>query len=1607
MRLRSALLAGVSMAVVGLAEPAVAAPIPGVEHDVTGPNASDLLTVSLPGEPQAVHGDIEDGTASATAILNFGGGQVIQIGFGSGTGVGLGNGDVTIENGGSALLVASAAASNPGGSAKAFALDLQDLVQVGEGIANGTALIENTGTFELKAAAAANGSTAAANVFFHSAIVQQAIGNDADAGIVNSGSFQILGSAAATATAGAAVATVGMDGIHQFVRDLDTGSAHFTNSADFDVTGIAHANGATSASAVATVTDGVLQSASGSGAASLRIDNAGLIRINAIAVAKADDFAGAGAAVDAGLVQFGRAIGGDDLVIHNSGTYQVEGMASADAGQGGLAVATAFADWLFQSAFAQTQFISFSSGNGGVFFSDGDIPLGPASAKLSNTGEMTLVASAHAHGHSAIAFAAATAGTQTAVGSPAFASIVNSGKIDVLALAQATANNLAGAIAFASGLVQIASAHSSQSIASSASGAGRLSFDSEGVGPAKVSFINSGTIDVVAKAHAVVTGAGTASGLIAAAATAEIPVAVEQAAFGTSAHVSLENSGMLRAAATATAIAAGPQNLAAQVDEKGINQTAVASGVSFAAAFTPSGSTSNFNILVQGPASVGVTNSGTIDVTGLIKASAGRFAHFDARGFGVSQVALGTAAVAAVVNDGNITVAGSGQIQGQTESGFFFNSGIHQRARATRDAAVTVQNSGSINVLSRSVGSASLGAALDTAIANGIGQSATVATPFEASASAFGTATASFENSGALSVEADAKANGATFAVGAAFANGVRQVPIFGTLNAELDNSGKISALAVASAEATAGPALATANATAYLVEAGNVIADVVNSGTIEASASARVAGGGGSAFAFAVGVSVNALSLGVPGVFGDVSGSITNSGMIQVTAKVDSASSGTVGAVATGIFLSAPVGTDATITNSGTIDVTAITAHQDNAQAWGIHVFDFAPDVPDDDDHVLTINNSGTIIARQSSDGGATFQHGLAIDVTGAPNPTVINLLGGGAIYGDIALQSSDSINVKEGTTLFDGVINPSFLPAGGVTAAALDSGLSGLGTLNIEDGGNLVLADPLISGNPAMFDGPAYAFVDTLNVASAGTLTFQLQPESGGLQPAGSYPQIFANSANLAGTLVADIRTPNGLFADSYNWQNVIEANALDGQFSQCVLGGPFTGSLLLKLSCSYGGSANLDLSLTRVAFSSVAGLNGNGAAVATGLDSFFNANLTGGAANMFHDLFMIADQTNFNIALNQLSGSAFANYLNSFPSLGVHEDDLVDHATNCEIPSLAGSVLECRLASPIHVWGQLDYQTRKADGDIKAGTSRSKRFSGLLGIDANLGNQAIVGGDVGYLSNNLHDNQFSDDIKGKGWTGGLYAVYDPGAFYLKGLGTYSSLNGDSTRNIDFAPLATGATFAARPTGHPDVKMWTVGVHGGARFPTSASSVITPYLNLDYVNAKLDGFDESNGNGAALTIESSKSNHTFLTGGVKWATQIGGVVPEINLGYRMRFGASRSTIGAFFTPDPENNFDVVSAAQRRGDFLAGISVGGKLGPVDVRVGYEGEFGGGITSHSGNFKFVLPFGGHAAPPPPPVVAPPPPPPVAAPPLPPPPPPPPLPAPVERGERGQ
>jgi uncharacterized protein with beta-barrel porin domain len=337
-----------------------------------------------------------------------------------------------------------------------------------------------------------------------------------------------------------------------------------------------------------------------------------------------------------------------------------------------------------------------------------------------------------------------------------------------------------------------------------------------------------------------------------------------------------------------------------------------------------------------------------------------------------------------------------------------------------------------------------------------------------------------------------------------------------------------------------------------------------------------------------------------------------------------------------------------------------------------------------------------------------------------------------------------------------------------------------------------------------------------------------------------------------------------------------------------------------------------------------------------------------------NLFH-----LNGTDYALALNQLSGAAYAGYLQSFNTLGYHYNSVLDRASDCDMPVLAGSALACR-TSPFHLWAQLDYDHLKTDGDDELAGDTGHRSTLIAGADVNLSSVAVVGVSAGSVSN--HD-RFADlgssDIKGDGWQVGAYGVYDPGAFFVKALGTYSKLDGTAHRHFDFG--ASPGTI----TGNPDVTEWTFGLHGGYRLHLSPANLVTPFVNYDYTDAKLDGFTEAGTTGGELAVHGGSEKHSWLTGGVKWAGQFGGIVPEASVAWRHAFGDKRASFNANFAGSPSTaDFDIVSMSEKHDALLAGLSIGGKLGPVDVRVAYQGAFSGGTTEHAGVLKLVLPFKG-------------------------------------------
>jgi outer membrane autotransporter protein len=875
-------------------------------------------------------------------------------------------------------------------------------------------------------------------------------------------------------------------------------------------------------------------------------------------------------------------------------------------------------------------------------------------------------------------------------------------------------------------------------------------------------------------------------------------------------------------------------------------------------------------------------------------ASGGTAASAEATGLIVSQFARGTEANASFANGGSIDID----------------------LGATAEAELSATAGGNLTAFVQ------VAAAVETTIqitaTAGGGQLTDVVTD------PVGSALLSFANSGAIDIIGIASAEAHTGTAAASMSvRGIEQSIAALDAQAAFSNDGELVVGARAEAVADVA-ATAAATATGYQVSGGDFEIAAGNGGEYSVIAEASADAASGLAAALAQGMVVSA--------DGMLTGEINNSGDFLVAAVASGPLDVTAQAIGLDIVASSA---DFAISNSGSIVVSA-EASAGTAEAVGIRVVGNGNMLFDPASEIVITNDGGTIIVRQSNDGGESWLRGTAIDTSAAPSRAVVNLVGDGSIYGDIDVAAGDVISVVGGETWFDGIINPE-----------CQFGGCGQGVLNINNGGALFLRH-----DGAGADGPSAAFVEQLNIAGDGTLILELPV---GADPEASYPQIMADVANLDGTLL--VRPASDLYADSYLFEDVIDANVRNGQFDSCGIEG---NPALLELSCAYDAQGNVDLGINRVAFNAVAGLTRNQTAVGSGIEALYDVDIDGPFRDLVEELFTF-DEGEYRGALDQLSGASYAAYQQSFHALGVHYSQLIDRATECAMPQRASSALDCR-TDKVHIWGQLDVGGRRNDGDVEAPGYNADRWAAIVGADVRVGEDAVAGASIGKVTNHvdLHDGS---SIDADGYQFGAYATFDPGAFYAKAIGTVSLFDGDGKRRIDWGDY--GGDFAGQLKGDPDVRLMTLGLHAGYRVQLSEASLLTPYLNVDYSSVKLKDFTEFGLAGADLSVDGSSSSRTTVAIGSKWAADLGSVIPQAELGYLHFFGDRRSSFDAAFLGDQDGSFNVVSAGEKRGSLLAGISLGGKAGGVNVRVGYQGLFNGDGVTHNATFRITMPFGGN------------------------------------------
>ena len=1135
------------------------------------------------------------------------------------------------------------------------------------------------------------------------------------------------------------------------------------------------------------------------------------------------------------------------------------------------------------------------------------VPGGVAVAHVDNEGAIDAIAGANASGFTAIANAVATGLGQAAVAfKTATASLTNSGSgasINANAHASAFAASGATAVAAALGVGQLAAAGSI----------------------ATASVVNYGKIDATAKAlasgataHAVASATGVSQ--VAAALGSATAVVKNYGGIGAYANASAFGPSGATAVAEALGVgqfASGVHALASVVNSGSIHATAtaVARGSTGAAATNANAVASATGVKqVVGPSLVGsafVNNSGTIGANAKASAVASTVAVAVAGAFGVSQaVGALTSARATVNNAGQIKANAGAFASAFSALAIATATGVKQQVGAIQ-ASASVTNVGFISGNAHATAHGFLAQA--SASARGVAQSLSSAFPLAVVA-----------NSGTIQAAADANARGfaATALAVAVGVSATANTP--GTFDAEITNNGVIRANATANASATA-TARASAFATGIFVATNGVlIGNIVNNGSILASA-------------FANGTTGTARAIGIndPSAYNDMN--IVNTGLIRAYAQA----SGGADAFATGIRISG---------NRCESDL-AVCGQQPTQEAA------IAP--------VTTITNAGgTIWAGWSTNGGQTIYRGDAINTYDAPNAVVINLQGGangnaGHIYGDIYMSDEQptAIEVTNGTTFFEGTIS---------------SGLVGElnGSLNIDQGGKLVLCqegwqnscDPGGWGNAnwdpqSGLQGPSMVYINTFTVGGDGTIVYQLTPNTD------SHPQVFANQANLGGTLVAQYLP--GFYANNQTYDDLIVAgNAVGGANS---FNNVKDNSLLLNTTVIYDGNT-VDLNTTRTDFNAVKGLTKNEHSAATGIEDIYkkligkgNPASTNSFDQLVASLFTIDNKTSYAAVLDQLSGAQYAQQLQSvlwsLRPLDAVITDRMDCSSNHPkalpgVPGVPGYSYQpggCFIPGQLQTWGKVWGGWNNNNGDIAAPGYNEQQWGIWGGGDYALSDRFTLGLAGGYFRSNM-DFQNVGGVPGGTieYSGGQiagYAAWDTSVWYNRAIVSGGFYSGESHR--DFSSLQS-LSSPVDPSGSPDADVVSFYNEAGRRFFIGYNSALTPFAGVTVAHAELNGFTESDhGTGAALKVSGSGADSLASILGLRLSSTWGLFTPEVALGWEHEFDDTSQTVNVAFAGAPSgSNFKTTGTNLGEDTFVVDAGAGYSLGTYsDLSVRYVGRF--------------------------------------------------------------
>ncbi|RKP53432.1 autotransporter outer membrane beta-barrel domain-containing protein [Pararobbsia silviterrae] len=600
-------------------------------------------------------------------------------------------------------------------------------------------------------------------------------------------------------------------------------------------------------------------------------------------------------------------------------------------------------------------------------------------------------------------------------------------------------------------------------------------------------------------------------------------------------------------------------------------------------------------------------------------------------------------------------------------------------------------------------------------------------------------------------------------------------------------------------------------------------------------------------------------------------------------------------------------------------------------------------------------LSNSGTI----SGDGWAIFN---------SSSGTLGPITNSGLIEGTIENDSSNDLTIGGGTGATFGTLT------GNNGAVGLIENTSSNVVFNT---GNLVLNDTIDVGSNTVQNTGATLRVNT-QIAITGNYTQSADATLlSGVTSSTNY-----GSLVVSGNATIDAGSSVGLKSQSYAFADgqryiVVSAsgtgtyNVGSLQYSATGYDGTIIGEALtvdgqsdLELclgNCSGTTSPSSPSSGPATQPNSIASLTGIGHYTGYNADLMNLSNAVLGAQSSGSSA--VANRVGAQLAPTHSSSGAGAAAAPTFDVLAVvaaHADSLRLAQDNGDGSGSASGIATGEASPQWAVWGQ-GFGGHASQGAVDAVDGYSANYGGvLLGADHAIDDHWRAGGVFSY-SNSLIDQTGNSDgdstrVNGYGLIG--YASYTGQPWYVNLAAGAVQERFDTTRQIDF----TG--FSSVANGSFSGQLYVTSVEGGWPLAVGHDFTLTPLASLTYSYQHQNGYTESGGSGAGLTIDATHDISVRSALGAKlergFDTSYGAIVPDLKLMWIHEYDHSKEATTANFTAAPAGETAFTTVGSTPVADLADVQLGVtllKANNLTLTARYELQAGAHFTSQTGTLR--------------------------------------------------